>query len=184
MRPASDQAALLVAHPRVFYLYPPFPALGPVREYLEDQPGAIENLASPSLFKIALLHGSQGSVDDHRVGRRSANHVLHALDETASEQGCSTWLADSYAILTPYSKPESLCEAYRLRQTRSRSDSLSRIAEERMQHPGVCHGGIDAAHSISVSVTESSSAVFSSTSGSDSCSFIGDRGITVEIACL
>ena len=144
------------------------------------------NLASPSLFEIALLHGSQNSVDNHWVMlRRVSNHFLHALDEARfPNKVAARGLRIRTQSSPPHSKPESLCESYSFRQTRSRSDSLTRIAEERMQHPGVCHGGIDAGHSVSVSVTDSALAVLSSASVSDSCSFIGDRGITVEIACL
>ncbi len=49
---------------RQFDLQPPFPRRGALAEDLQDDGGAIQNLAVPGLLQIALLHRRQMRIDD------------------------------------------------------------------------------------------------------------------------
>ena len=64
MGPTSDQAASLVIQGRQFDLQPAFAGPGALAEDFQDQPGAVDDLALPSLFQVALLNRRQCRIDN------------------------------------------------------------------------------------------------------------------------
>jgi hypothetical protein len=57
-----------------------------VREYVEDQLGAINDLDARGAFEIALLSGSEFVVDDQNVGVERVGQLFQFLHLAVSEQ--------------------------------------------------------------------------------------------------
>ena len=57
MRPAAHQPAALIGQVRKLDLQPPFPGQGPLAENLQDEAGAIENLAPQACSRLRCWIG-------------------------------------------------------------------------------------------------------------------------------
>ncbi|AIJ67313.1 hypothetical protein DM38_361 [Brucella suis] len=67
--PASDKASLLVVEMRQLHLKRAFLGARAFTENLQNEPGSVDDLGVPFLFKIALLHRRQGMIDNHQSNR-------------------------------------------------------------------------------------------------------------------
>ena len=106
MGPGPHQPRLLIVQPRQLDLQTAFLGAGAAAEYLEDQAGAVDDLAVPGLFQIPLLHRRQGVVDDHRLGFRGADQGGQLIDLAGAEQGGGRHLADAHDLFPAHIKVE------------------------------------------------------------------------------
>ena len=67
VRPGPHQPRALIFQMRQFNLQAAFARAGPFAENLQDQPGAINHLAAPGAFQIALLHGAERGIHNHHA---------------------------------------------------------------------------------------------------------------------
>ena len=67
VRPAPHEPALLVIEMRQFDLKPPLGRRGALAENLQDQPGAVDDLALELFFEVTLLDRGQRAVDDDEI---------------------------------------------------------------------------------------------------------------------
>ena len=85
--PGPHQARALVGEPGQLHLQPPFPRPRPPREDLQDQAGAVDDLAVPGLLEIALLHRRERVVDHGDVDLAELDDVADFLHLALAEQG-------------------------------------------------------------------------------------------------
>ena len=83
--PAPHQPALLVVQMRKLDLQRAFLGARPLPEYLEDQPGPVENLGVELLLQVALLDRRQGMIDDGELGM-ALLHDLRQFSHLAGTQ--------------------------------------------------------------------------------------------------
>ena len=67
VRPGPHKPRALIFQMRQFHLQAAFARPRPFAENLQDQPRAINHLAAPGAFQIALLHGAEGSIHNHHA---------------------------------------------------------------------------------------------------------------------
>ena len=64
MGPGADQAGALIIEMGEFDLQDAFAGAGAGAENVQDQAGAVDDLAAPGLFQVALLHRGKLGVDN------------------------------------------------------------------------------------------------------------------------
>ena len=97
--PGADQAGFLIVEPRQFDLQPALLRPRAAAEDLENEPGAVDDLAVPFLFQIALLDRRQVVVDDGGFGFGGADQGSQFLDLAGAEQGRGRGLAQAHDLL-------------------------------------------------------------------------------------
>ena len=60
-------------------------------EDVEDQPGAVENLDAEHAFKIALLRGPQGLVEDHALRAVLEHRQTNFLGLAGADKESRVW---------------------------------------------------------------------------------------------
>jgi hypothetical protein len=85
--PGFDQPAALIGERGKLDLQLTFLGAGPLAEDLEDQAGAVDDLALPGPLQVALLDRRQRRIDDGDLDRRLGDDVAELLDGTAADQG-------------------------------------------------------------------------------------------------
>ena len=96
MRPAADQAALLVGQMGQFNLEAPFPRLGSFPKNLKNEAGTIQNLDVPGLFQVALLPGGKRMVDDCNVGLFCCRNATYLFYFAGSKKCCRSRFANRH----------------------------------------------------------------------------------------
>jgi hypothetical protein len=79
VRPGAHQPAFLIGQMGKLHLQRAFAGARAAAENFQDQPGAVEHLGVPGLFKIALLHGRERAIhhyDPRVVGFDQAGDLL------------------------------------------------------------------------------------------------------------
>ena len=84
--PGPNQPRALIGQRRHLDLQHALARRRTVREDLEDQPGAVEDLDLPGLFQIALLHRRHRSVDQHKLDLVLLDPGAQFLDLAGAEQ--------------------------------------------------------------------------------------------------
>ena len=84
--PGAHQARALVGQRGHFHLQHALAGGGAVRENLEDQPGAVEDLHPPGLFQVALLHRAQRPVHQHEANLVFLQMRRDLVDLAGAEQ--------------------------------------------------------------------------------------------------
>ena len=85
--PAADESGFLVVEVGELDLQGALARAGALAEDLEDQAGAVEHLQVPGLFEIALLTGTERSVDDDEFDPQFGELAFQFLDLALAEQG-------------------------------------------------------------------------------------------------
>jgi hypothetical protein len=85
-----DEAALLIGKMRQLDLQRPFLGARAATENLEDEPGAVDDLRAPFLFKIALLDRAQRAIHHHQTDLLGANDSGDFLDLATADIGRRT----------------------------------------------------------------------------------------------
>tara|TARA_Y100001934_G_scaffold282375_1_gene395857 strand:- start:1387 stop:1836 length:450 start_codon:yes stop_codon:yes gene_type:complete len=86
--PRSHQSATLILEGCQIYLKPTFTGAGTGAKDLENQTRAVNDLALPGAFQIALLDRAQLAVDDRDLRGQLADDSPQALDTATAEQRC------------------------------------------------------------------------------------------------
>jgi hypothetical protein len=152
----------------------------PRAENLEDEAGAIDHLAFPGFFEIALLHRADRRVDDGDLDRLLLDDLGEAVDGALAQKRRRPRLLQADDLRMDDIEVDRLGEADSFREPRlGRARALAGALQRRME--GNCAPG------RSLSAAVSGRAVFLGQAsppsfGSNSCT--GAAGITVEIACL
>ena len=84
--PGADQPRTLIVQCCHLDLQDTLAGRSTVAENLEDETGAIQQFDVPRLFKVALLHRCDGSVDQNKVNFSLFKDGLELLDFTGAEQ--------------------------------------------------------------------------------------------------
>src|SRR5690606_9971623 len=92
--PASDQAAALVAERRELDLELAFPGPCALAEDLEDEAGAVDDLAFPGALEVALLDRRERPIHHHELDRFRLDERAEALNLAAADQGRRPRLGD------------------------------------------------------------------------------------------
>ena len=85
--PGPHQAAPLVAKGGEFDLEPALTGAGPCREDFEDQCSAVDDLAVPRAFEIALLDRGERPIHDDQSEFMRRHDVRHRLHAPRTEEG-------------------------------------------------------------------------------------------------
>ena len=72
--PAAHQSPGLIIQMGKFHLQPAFSGRGALTKDFKDQPGAVDNLGSGSLFQIALLDRAQPAIDNDQLSLMGCNN--------------------------------------------------------------------------------------------------------------
>ena len=94
MGPGPHQPAALIVEVRKLDLKRAFLGLGAPAKDFKDQPGAVENLGIPGLFKIALLDRRQRAIHHHEIDLMPGDKACDLLDLALAEIGRGSDLAD------------------------------------------------------------------------------------------
>src|SRR5690606_4396008 len=81
--PGADEPRALVAERGELDLQLAFPGAGALAEDLQDQAGAVDDLAVEALLQVALLHRGQLAVDDDDLDLALLHQLVQALDLAA-----------------------------------------------------------------------------------------------------
>src|SRR5262249_31108394 len=84
--PGSNQPASLITKRGKFYLELAFGGAGPRPEDLQDEAGAIDDLAAPFLLQVTLLHWSKRIIDDGEADLLGLDQFRIALNRPLAEQ--------------------------------------------------------------------------------------------------
>ena len=87
VRPGPNEPRALIFQMREFNLQAAFARAGPFAKNLQDQPGAINYLAAPGAFQIALLHGAERGIHNHHPHLLVMQRLLLHLHLTFTHQG-------------------------------------------------------------------------------------------------
>jgi hypothetical protein len=115
--PGADEAGFLVVEAGQLDLETALLGAGAAAEDLQDQAGAVDDLALPGFFQIALLNRCQGVVDDGGLRLRGADQGGEFLDLAGAEQGRGRGLAQANDLLGADVEVQRAGEAGRLVQT-------------------------------------------------------------------
>src|ERR1041385_326305 len=86
MGPGSNQPAQLITERGKFHLELAFGGAGAGPEDLQDEAGAVDDLAAPLLLQITLLHWSKRMIDDGEADLLGFNQFRIALHRPLAEQ--------------------------------------------------------------------------------------------------
>jgi hypothetical protein len=137
MGPGSHQPAALIAQRREFDLQATFPGLGALPENFQDQARAVDDLARPAAFQIALLHRRQVVVHYHQFDILGLNPALHLFDLAATEQGAWLGRRQRYDLGIGNFKVDGLGKADGFGQACVSGTTLNvAVAQQRMKHQG------------------------------------------------
>src|SRR5262249_54343809 len=84
--PGSHETAALVGECGQLHLQLAFSGAGPLAEDLEDEAGAVDDLALPGPLEVALLHRRQRAVDEHEFNGLGGDHLAQAGDSAAADE--------------------------------------------------------------------------------------------------
>ena len=135
--PGAHQPRALVAECGHFHLQDTFAGARAVREDLEDEPGAVEDLDPPVLFQIALLDGCHGAVDEDEFDLFGLQTVLQFGDLALAEKMARLRAVDPDEIGTDHVKiGQRMGKCHALFQRRSGWTPVRVFADVRVKHPG------------------------------------------------
>ena len=88
--PGPHQPAALIGQGGQLHLQLAFPGARPLAEDLQDQAGAVDDLALPLLLEIALLDRADGGIDHHQLDVILGDQIAIGLHRAAADQGGRT----------------------------------------------------------------------------------------------
>ena len=143
VRPGSHQAAALVAKRSELDLEPALARAGPRREDFEDERGAVNHLAVPRAFEIALLDRGERPIHDDQSELVCGHDVRHRLHAPGAEQGGRPRPLHGHDVGLHDIEVDGVGEAHRLGEaTRGLPRALARVpgprrtSQRRMQDTG------------------------------------------------
>ena len=143
VRPGPHQAAPLVAKGGEFDLEPALTGAGPRREDFEDERGAVDDLAVPRAFEIALLDRGERPIHDDQSQVVRGHDVRHRLHAPGTEQGGRPRLLHGHDVGLHDIEIDGVGEAHRLDEATlglpralARVPGRRRASQRRMQDAG------------------------------------------------
>ena len=112
--PGSHQATPLVAECGELDLQPALPGARPCRENFEDERRAVDHLAAPRAFEIALLHRGERPIHDDQAQFVRGYCLRHRLHPSGAEQGGRPRLLHGHDIGLHDVEVDGAGEAHRL----------------------------------------------------------------------
>ena len=139
--PGPNQAAPLVAERSELDLEAALPGARPCREDFEDERGAVDHLAVPGAFEIALLHRGERSIHDDQAQLVRGYRVRHRFHPAGAEQGRGPRLLHRHDGCFHDVEVDGTSEAYRLDEATlglphalARAPGRRRAGQRRMQN--------------------------------------------------
>jgi len=114
MGPAADQSTSLIVEMREFDLQAPFGSRCTLAEDLQNQAGAIYDLALELLFQIALLDRRKRTIDNDQLSLVLLAGHGNILNLPLAEERCRAWLANGHDEGIGHFDANCQCEAFRL----------------------------------------------------------------------
>lgn len=177
MSPASDQPARLIVEVRQFNLQPPFRSCRPFAEDLEDEAGAVDDLALGLFLQRLLLDRAQGRIDDEQFRFMAFGQFCNLFDLAFAEQACRADLAKLEALAADDVDPDRPGKARRFLDPGVERAQGALPGSFRYDNKGT----VAARYAAIVSTIENAQP---SSSWLSPARFSGCPGCIVEMACL
>src|SRR5690606_37377924 len=118
VRPGPDQAAALIGKLRQFDLKLALARPCPFAEDLENEPRAVDHLAVPGAFEIALLDRRERRIDDDKTDLLGGNQLAKGFDSAAAEESRRPPMAEPDDFPMHHLEVDRGRKAHRLGQAR------------------------------------------------------------------